>query len=81
MGVGWVNLGLELGEGGLSWGEEVQGSLFSVDSSFIEIRNGVSKLKKNFYRVDNPATDHWRGFWREILNKNRPKIASYPLLN
>ena len=51
-------MGSELGEGGLSWGEEVQGSLFSVDSSFIEIRNGVSKLKKNFYRVDNPATDH-----------------------
>ena len=46
--MGW---GLSWGRGkSLSWGEKVQGSLFSVDSSFIEIRNGFSKLKKIFYR-------------------------------
>ena len=48
----------------LSWGGRtvVQGSLFLVDSSFIEIRNGFSRLEKIFYRFENFARETGRGF-------------------
>ena len=57
---------------------EVEGSLFLVDPSFIEIRNGFSMLEKHFYRFENFARETGRD-WREILNKNRPTISLYPL--